>query len=588
MGPDVNDPFEILGVRRDGSGKIAPEDLRAAFRQRAKEAHPDKGGDADSFQRLKKAFDDALAELSATVAAKGSAPKYDWRGGRTAENARPAPETTTSHTPRERPSAATVPRRDPPGVSEKRTTSHRSNLEAPRLVLSGCRSDVDPNASSCAVVAVATSPGGNFVAIASLGGGVRLFDSRTGVMLGAYDCRDRSRSSSPSSRPSSRAEDGKGVRGAVGVWFGPCGMPLVAAFADGSLVAWRINCDESRALRSPVELVGHTRRVTAACFADCNVLCTASADSTARVWNLAEMWNSREVTSVELVGHDGALTSCAVSSGGDGLPKLLATCDARGAFCVWSMAPDFKKLYRVRWNGGGDGGAGGFDDGIVKCLWMPRSDDSADEYLATAHVMPERDTSRVLVWRIPPRDAHGRKGRGDITGYAREFLGKGRELDGRITDMVLAVRPMKSVSKRDSGSSDDDTSDDSSDDDDDDGFLEDGVLVLSGSGGWIRGTTCMDGKTMSPLWTLTDEHSTLGSMHAVHRVVSAPSGARFASGGEDGTVRVWDTEDATAMGTFGHVAEGRGRVWSIAWSEDESFLLVGYAGGTAALWNVQP
>ena len=68
MDPDVNDPFEILGVRRDPVRKIAPEDLRAAFRQRAKEAHPDKGGDADSFQRLKKAFDDALAELSATVA----------------------------------------------------------------------------------------------------------------------------------------------------------------------------------------------------------------------------------------------------------------------------------------------------------------------------------------------------------------------------------------------------------------------------------------------------------------------------------------------------------------------------------------
>ena len=94
---------------------------------------------------------------------------------------------------------------------------------------------------------------------------------------------------------------------------------------------------------------------------------------------------------------------CAVSSGGDGLPKLLATCDARGAFCVWSMGSDFKKLYRVRWNAGGceRSNAGGFDDGIVKCLWMPRSDDSAGEYLATAHVMPQHNSSRVLVWRIP-------------------------------------------------------------------------------------------------------------------------------------------------------------------------------------------
>jgi curved DNA-binding protein CbpA len=75
MGPDPNDPFEILGIGRDPRKKMAPEDLRAAFRQRAKEAHPDKGGDANSFHRLKKALDDALAELSATVSAKGSAPQ---------------------------------------------------------------------------------------------------------------------------------------------------------------------------------------------------------------------------------------------------------------------------------------------------------------------------------------------------------------------------------------------------------------------------------------------------------------------------------------------------------------------------------
>jgi WD40 repeat protein len=98
----------------------------------------------------------------------------------------------------------------------------------------------------------------------------------------------------------------------------------------------------------------------------------------------------------------------------------------------------------------------------------------------------------------------------------------------------------------------------------------------------------MDGKKMSSLWTLTDEHSTRGSMHAVHRVAASPSGGLFASGGEDGTVRVWETEDATAVQTFGHISEGRGRVWSLAWSEDESFLVVGYAGGTAAVWSVKP
>ena len=77
MGPDVNDPFEILGVRRDPVRKIAPEDLRAAFRQRARRIRT--GWRRRFVPKAQKAFDDALAELSATVATKGSAPRYDWR-----------------------------------------------------------------------------------------------------------------------------------------------------------------------------------------------------------------------------------------------------------------------------------------------------------------------------------------------------------------------------------------------------------------------------------------------------------------------------------------------------------------------------
>jgi len=49
----VTDPYDILGVGRDASD----EQIKAAYRKRAKGAHPDSGGDAEAFGRLKKAHE---------------------------------------------------------------------------------------------------------------------------------------------------------------------------------------------------------------------------------------------------------------------------------------------------------------------------------------------------------------------------------------------------------------------------------------------------------------------------------------------------------------------------------------------------
>lgn len=45
--------YETLGVGRDAS----PAQVKAAFRRKARSAHPDAGGDAGAFQRLKEAYD---------------------------------------------------------------------------------------------------------------------------------------------------------------------------------------------------------------------------------------------------------------------------------------------------------------------------------------------------------------------------------------------------------------------------------------------------------------------------------------------------------------------------------------------------
>jgi curved DNA-binding protein CbpA len=71
--------YETLGVAED----VPQTDLRAAYKQRALENHPDKGGDADKFDAIQKAFaklgddkareayDDELEKLRAKVTVEG-------------------------------------------------------------------------------------------------------------------------------------------------------------------------------------------------------------------------------------------------------------------------------------------------------------------------------------------------------------------------------------------------------------------------------------------------------------------------------------------------------------------------------------
>jgi hypothetical protein len=50
------DPFAVLGV--DASASL--DDVKAAFRKRALEHHPDQGGSPESFMRIKRAYDAIL------------------------------------------------------------------------------------------------------------------------------------------------------------------------------------------------------------------------------------------------------------------------------------------------------------------------------------------------------------------------------------------------------------------------------------------------------------------------------------------------------------------------------------------------
>lgn len=54
----VDDPYQVLGLHSGAHIRV----VKAAYRQLAQEHHPDHGGDAKEFQRIKEAYDKILAE----------------------------------------------------------------------------------------------------------------------------------------------------------------------------------------------------------------------------------------------------------------------------------------------------------------------------------------------------------------------------------------------------------------------------------------------------------------------------------------------------------------------------------------------
>jgi hypothetical protein len=94
------DPYHALGIRRG----CTREEAKQAFRARAWQAHPDRGGAEPDFIRLSTAYNQIIAELagnpsagtgdntrsrpSARAAARGSPSRADGRGG----SPRPGPE----------------------------------------------------------------------------------------------------------------------------------------------------------------------------------------------------------------------------------------------------------------------------------------------------------------------------------------------------------------------------------------------------------------------------------------------------------------------------------------------------------------
>ena len=52
-GYDSHNSYKVLGLKRSSS----QEEIKLAFRQKARETHPDKGGDAEEFKKVREAYE---------------------------------------------------------------------------------------------------------------------------------------------------------------------------------------------------------------------------------------------------------------------------------------------------------------------------------------------------------------------------------------------------------------------------------------------------------------------------------------------------------------------------------------------------
>ena len=106
------------------------------------------------------------------------------------------------------------------------------------------------------------------------------------------------------------------------------------------------------------------------------------------------------------------------------------------------------------------------------------------------------------------------------------------------------------------------------------GFSPDGAhLVSGGDDGTVR---LWDAASGAPLATLT------GHKGAVYSVGFSPDGAHLVSGSSDGTLRLWDAASGALLATLtGH----KGRVFSVGFSPDGTRLVSGSYDGPLWLWD---